>query len=75
MTNLKKLEIHDEYKAGAIELLNNAIAEEPDSVIVLAFFKEAGQFKIKSSPIHNRLMLVGAIEEAKNKIILDGYAD
>jgi hypothetical protein len=47
--------------------------EEPDTVIVLCFWKDRGQFKIKTSMIPDRLMLIGAIEEAKNKIITDGY--
>ena len=75
MTNLRKLEIHDEYKESVKEVLKEAMVDEPDSVIVMTFFKEKGIFKIKTSGIPDRLRLIGAMEETKNKIMLDGYAD
>jgi hypothetical protein len=75
MTNLRKLEIHDEYKESVKEVLKEAMVDEPDSVIVMTFFKEKGIFKIKTSGIPDRLRLIGSMEEAKNKIMLDGYAD
>ena len=55
-------------------MLNEAADEQPDSVIVLCFWKDRGQFKIKTSTVPNRLTLIGALEEAKNKVITDGYA-
>ena len=55
-------------------LLNEAIDEAPDTVIVLCFWKDKGQFKIKTSTASDRLMVIGALEEAKNKFITDGYA-
>ena len=48
--------------------------ENPDTVIILSFWKDRGQFKIKTSMVPDRLMLIGAIEEAKAKVISDGYA-
>ena len=74
MSKLKTLTIPDHHKVQAKITLNEAIDEEPDSVIVLCFWKDRGQFKIKCSTVPDRLMLIGALEEAKNKIIVDGYA-
>ena len=74
MSKLKTATIPDHHKVQAKIILNEAIDEEPDSVIVLCFWKDRGQFKIKTSSIPDRLMLIGALEEAKNKIITDGYA-
>ena len=55
-------------------VLQEAMDETPDTVIVLAFWKDRSQFKIKTSAVSDRLMLIGALEEAKNKVITDGYA-
>ena len=74
MSKLKSATIPDHHKVQAKIILNEAIDEEPDTVIVLCFWKDRGQFKIKTSMVPDRLMLIGAIEEAKNKIITDGYA-
>jgi hypothetical protein len=65
--------IKDYHKEQAAAVLNEALDEEPDSVIVLAFWKDRGQFKIKVSTIPDRLTLIGALEDAKSKIITDGY--
>lgn len=72
MTKLKPV-IIDHHKEQAAAILNEALDEAPDSVIVLAFWKDRGQFKIKVSTIPDRLTLIGALEEAKAKIIMDGY--
>ena len=74
MSKLKTLTIPDHYKVQAKAVLDEAADEQPDSVIVLCFWKDRGQFKIKTSTTPDRLMLIGALEEAKNKIITDGYA-
>ena len=74
MSKLKSITIPNHHKAAAKEVLTEAMDEEPDTVIVLCFWKDKGQFTIKTSMIPDRLMLIGAIEEAKNKIITDGYA-
>ena len=74
MSKLKTLTIPDHHKVQAKALLNEAIDEEPDTVIVLCFWKDKGQFKIKTSTTSDRLMVIGALEEAKNKFITDGYA-
>ena len=74
MSKLKTATIPNYHKVQAKALLNEAIDEEPDSVIVLCFWKDRSQFKIKTSPIPDRLNLIGALEEAKNKVITDGYA-
>jgi hypothetical protein len=73
MSKLKTLTIPDHHKVQAKATLNEAIDEQPDTVIVLCFWKDKGQFKIKTSTAPDRLMLIGALEEAKNKFILDGY--
>ncbi len=74
MSKLKTLTIPDHHKAQAKTVLEETADEQPDSVIVLCFWKDRGQFKIKTSSIPDRLMLIGALEEAKNKVITDGYA-
>ena len=73
---MKKLTpvIYDRNKDQARETLEEALAEEPDTVIVLCFWKDRGQYKIKTSATPDRLTLIGALEEAKNKVIMDGYA-
>ena len=73
MSKLKSLTF-DEYKVNAKVILNEAIEEEPDAVIVLVFHRGSGQFKIKCSKIEDRLALIGALEEAKNHVIVNGYA-
>lgn len=72
MTKLTPV-IADHHKTQARDMLEEVIEEAPDSVIVLCFWKDRGQFKIKVSTIPDRLTLIGALEEAKNKIITDGY--
>jgi hypothetical protein len=74
MSNIKPVDIPDQYKEAAAEVLQEAMEESPDSVIILAFWKNQGQFKIKTSMIPDRLMLIGALEEAKTKVLMDGYA-
>jgi hypothetical protein len=74
MSKLKTATIPDHHKVQAKIILNEAIDEQPDTVIVLCFWKDKGQFKIKSSTASDRLMVIGALEEAKAKFILDGYA-
>jgi hypothetical protein len=74
MSKLKTATIPDHHKVQAKIILNEAIDEQPDTVIVLCFWKDKGQFKIKSSTASDRLMVIGALEEAKSKFILDGYA-
>lgn len=72
MSKLKSLTF-DEYKVNAKAVLNEAIDEEPDAVIVLMFNRGTGQFKIKCSKVEDRLALIGALEEAKNHVIVNGY--
>lgn len=72
MSKLKSLTF-DEYKVAAKATLNEAIDEEPDAAIVLLFHRGTGQFKIKCSKVEDRLALIGALEEAKNHIIVTGY--
>ena len=73
MSKLKSLTF-DEYKVNATAILNEAIDEEPDSVIVLLFHRGTGQFKIKCSKIENRLELLGALREADNHVLVNGYS-
>ena len=49
MSKLKTATIPDHHKVQAKALLNEAIDEAPDTVIVLCFWKDKGQFKIKTS--------------------------
>lgn len=74
MSKLKTLTIPDHHKEQAKVVLNEAIDEEPDTVIVLCFWKARNQFNIKTSAIQDRLTLLGALEEAKHKVLVDGYA-
>lgn len=73
MSKLKTATIPDHHKVQAKIVLNEAIDEEPDTVIVLSFWKARGQFKIKSSTTSDRLLIIGALEEAKLKFQMDGY--
>lgn len=73
MTKIKPININDHHKEQAAAVLHEALDENPDSVIVLCFWKDRGQYKIKTSTIPDRLTLIGALEEAKNKVITDGY--
>jgi hypothetical protein len=74
MSALKPVDIPNQYKEAAQEALQEVMEENPDTVIILSFWKDRGQFKIKTSMVPDRLMLIGAIEEAKAKVISDGYA-
>ena len=74
MANIKPVDIPNQYKEAAQEALQDVMDENPDTVIILSFWKDRGQFKINTSMVPDRLMLIGAIEEAKAKIINDGYA-
>ena len=73
MTKLTPV-IPDHHKEQAAAVLHEALDENPDTVIVLLFWKDRGQYKIKVSTVPDRLALIGALEEAKNKVITDGYA-
>lgn len=73
MTKIQPVAISDKYKTDAAKMLHETLDENPDTVIVLCFWRDRGQFTIKTSAIPDRLALIGAIEEAKNKVITDGY--
>jgi len=73
MSKLRSATIPDHHKVQAKATLNEAIDEKPDTVIVLCFWKDKGQFKIKTSTASDRLMVLGALEEAKLKFQMDGY--
>ena len=75
MSKLKTLTIPDHHKVQARATLQEAIDEAPDTVIVLAFWKDRGQFKIKTSTAQDRLTVLGALEEAKHKFMMDGYVN
>jgi hypothetical protein len=74
MSALKPVDIPNQYREAAQEALQDVMDENPDTVIILSFWKDRGHFKIKTSMVPDRLMLIGAIEEAKAKVISDGYA-
>jgi hypothetical protein len=74
MANIKPVDIPNQYRESAQETLQEAMDENPDTVILLMFWKTSNQFMIKTSMVQDRLSLIGAIEEAKAKIIKDGYA-
>lgn len=73
MSKLKTLTIPDHHKVQAKATLQEAMDELPDTVIVLSFWKDRGQFKIKTSTASDRLMIIGALDEAKLKFQMDGY--
>lgn len=75
MSKLKTLTIPDHHKVQARATLQEAIDEAPDTVIVLAFWKDRRQFKIKTSTASDRLQVIGALEEAKHKFMVDGYVN
>ena len=74
MSALKPVDIPNQYKESAQEVLQEAMDENPDTVVVMLFWKARNQFMIKTSMQQDRLSLIGAIEEAKAKVISDGYA-
>jgi hypothetical protein len=74
MSKLKTLTIPSHHKVNAQAVLNEAIDEAPDTAIVLCFWYDKGQFTIKTSSTPDRLALIGMLEEAKAKVISDGYA-
>ena len=74
MANIKPVDIPNQYRESAQETLQEAMDQNPDTVILLMFWKASNQFMIKTSMQQDRLSLIGAIEEAKAKIIMDGYA-
>ena len=45
-----------------------------DSVIVLGFMHKKHQFSIKSSSVHERLELLGALREAEHHLIMNGVS-
>jgi hypothetical protein len=73
MSKLKSLTF-DEYKVAAKQTLDDARDEEPDAVIVLMFHRGSGQFKIKCSKVENRLELLGALREAEQHVLVNGYS-
>lgn len=73
MSKLKSITF-DDYKVDAKRTLNEAIDEEPDAVIVLLFHRGSGQFGIKCSKVESRLELIGALREAENHVLVNGYA-
>ncbi len=74
MSKLKTATIPNRHKVNAKAVLNEAIDDEPDTAIVLCFWYDKGQFTIKTSSTPDRLALIGMLEEAKAKVIADGYA-
>jgi hypothetical protein len=74
VSKLKTATIPNKHKVNAKIVLNEAIDEEPDTAIVLCFWYDKGQFTIKTSSTPDRLTLIGLLEEAKAKVISDGYA-
>ena len=75
MSKLKPVAISDKYKEAAAEMLQEAIDEEPDTAVIVMFWKDRGQFKIKTSPTQDRLQLIGALTEALHKVVKDGYTE
>ena len=58
MSKLRSLTIPNHHKVAANKILTEAMEEEPDTVIVLCFWKDRGQFKIKTSMVPDRLSYV-----------------
>lgn len=74
MSKLTPVHITDKYKEAAAEILHEALDENPDTAIIVLFWKDRGQFKIKTSATQDRLQLIGALTEALHKLVKDGYA-
>ena len=73
MANIKPVDIPNQYREAAQEALQDVMDENPDTVIILSFWKDRGQFKIKTSATQDRLQLIGALTEALHKVVNDGY--
>ena len=72
MTKLQPVATSDKYKEAAAEMLYEALDENPDTAIIILFWKDRGQFKIKTSVTQDRLKLIGALTEALHKVVRDG---
>lgn len=70
---MKVVQIRDEYKEDAKAMLEECISEEFDAVVVVGMWRDKSSFKIKASKVPDRLMLIGAIEEAKNHVLNGGW--
>jgi len=64
--------IEEENREDAVALLNEAISASYDSVIILGFRHKSHEFSIKSSRVHNRLELLGAMQEAEHHLVNSG---
>lgn len=74
MSKLQPVTISDKYKKEALDMLYESIDEKPDTAIIVLFWKDRGQFKIKTSATQDRLQLIGALTESLHKLVKDGYA-
>ena len=72
MTKLQPVAITDKYKEAAAEMLYEAIDENPDTAIIILFWKDRSQFKIKTGAMQDRLQLIGALTEALHKVVREG---
>jgi len=66
--------IEEKNKADAKAMLIEASEQGFDSVIVLGFMHKKHQFSIKSSSVHERLELLGALREAEHHLIMNGVS-
>ena len=63
----------DNYKEAAERLLDECVEEQFDTVIVLGFYNEKKAFKIKCSPMHDRIYILGALAEAQAHVLEQGF--
>jgi len=73
MKSIKAIKsIEEVNREDAVALLNEAINAEYDSDVILGFRHKSHEFSIKSSKVHNRLELLGAMREAEHHLINSG---
>lgn len=70
---LQFVAISDKYKQETAEMLREAVHENADTAIIVLFWKDRSQFTIKTSPVQDRLQLIGALTEALHKLVKDGH--
>ena len=66
--------IEEKNKADAKAMLIEASEQGFDAVIVLGFMRKKHLFSIKSSSVHERLELLGALREAEHHLIMNGVS-
>lgn len=66
---VRALEPNKQYQQSAKEILERALAEEPDEVLVVVFSK--GSYRLMGSKTLSTLQQVGCLESIKQQLLAD----